>query len=338
MEAMRAAQTSIDIEHYIFLPDELGMRFLEVLKERARAGVKVRLHLDTVGSYAMYNSQIPEELRALGIEIKFFNMIRPWQIHNFTSWLFRDHNKLIIIDNKIAFTGGTGLQKNMVTWRDTNAEIKGVVVDEMLATFEEMWSMREKNVFWRVLKIRARTIKKYFIANIPYFKKRFLYYAFIKTMRAAKERIWLTTPYFVPDHKFIKQLRRAARRGVDVKIIVPKQLDVYLVGTAANSLVQGLLMHGVKIYKYEKAILHAKTGVVDGNWGTFGSFNLDSLSFDTNFEGNVVTDDGEVARELAQHFEEDLKNCEEIKLSEWKKRPLMNKLEEFLIIPIRGFL
>ncbi len=338
LQALRGAQTSIDIEHYIFLPDELGERFLEVIRERARAGVKVRLHLDTVGSYGMYNSQIPDELRQLGVEIKFFNVVSPWRIHNFTSWFFRDHNKIFLIDKKVAFLGGTGLQHNMATWRDTNAAIRGGVVEEVAATFEEMWNMREKHFFKRIMKVRARTLKKYFISNIPYFKKRFLYYAFIKAIRNARGRVWLTTPYFVPDYKFMKELRRAAKRGVDVKIIVPKVLDVYLVGTAANSFVQGLLIHGVKIYKYEKAILHAKTAVVDGGWATFGSFNLDSISFDYNFEGNVVMGEGEITEELARHFEEDLKDSREIKLEEWKRRPFINKLEEFLIIPIRGFL
>ena len=338
LETLRTAQVSIDIEHYIFLPDPLGNQFIELLRQKNKAGVKVRLLLDTVGSYGFYNSGVPAQLEKEGIEIHFFNPVGPWLMHHFTSWFFRDHKKMIIIDRKIGFTGGTGLQHKMATWRDTNVRIEGPIVGEMRDTFEDMWKAGGDTVFERIRKIRARTKKRFFITNIPYFRKRFLYYALIKAIRRSYKNIWLTTPYFIPDHKLSRALRRAARRGVDVKIIVPKIIDVPVVGLASNSSFGELLSKGVRIFKYKPAVLHAKTAVIDGSWATFGSFNLDNMSFIYNFEGNVVTTDNKCAQTLGEHFIEDLKNSEEVELGAWRKRPFTEKVKEFLAGLIRGFL
>lgn len=338
-EALRSAKSSIDIEHYIFIPDTLGNEFIQIIKERAKAGVKVRILLDGVGSYSLYNSTIPAELRKEGIEIRFFNPISPWRLHTFTKLFFRDHNKIIIIDGTVGITGGTGINNDMRTWRDTNARIEGGVVGEMLATFIEMWERTSNpDIILRIRNIRRRAKKVNFLSNAPYFKKRFLYHTFMDELRSANKSIFLTTPYFIPDRRLIRILRLAARRGVEVKIIVPKMLDVPLVGIGSQSSYSELLKSGVRIFKYQPTILHAKTAVVDGDWATFGSFNLDSLSFVYNFEGNVITTDKKNIEILTLHFEEDVANCEEVLWSVWKKRSFLEKVKEFFVAPIRGFL
>ena len=192
LEALCGAKISVDIEHYIFLPDSLGQEFIKIIRERNGAGVKVRLLLDTVGSYALYNSSVPAQLESEGIEIQFFNTVGFWRIPYFATWFFRDHKKMIIIDGKVGFTGGTGINKSMATWRDTDAKIEGPIVGEMLEIFEDMWKAKGDNIFQRIKKIRARTRKRFFITNIPYFRKRFLYYALIRAIKCSRKNIWLT--------------------------------------------------------------------------------------------------------------------------------------------------
>lgn len=337
LAALKEARQSIEIEHYIFGSDKLGDKFIEVLTQKKAEGVRVRMLIDAVGSYGFYNSDVPDKMRQAGIEIKFFNAISPWRIHTFTSWFFRDHNKIIIIDSKVAFTGGLGIRENMAGWRDTNSRLEGVVVAEMLSSFLDMWG-RERNIFLRITKRRAQKLRAHFITNTPYYKRRYLYYTVMEALRQAKKSILLTTPYFIPDRRLKRILRLAARRGVEVKIIVPKKSDVLLLSTAAHSSFSELLRSGVKIYKYAPAFLHAKTIVVDEEWVSWGSFNLDSLSFVYNFEGNVVSTERENIVEIKKHFEEDLAGCEEVKYEEWVKRPLIDKVREFFIVPVRGFL
>lgn len=338
LEALRTAHSSIEIEHYIFASDVLGDKFIKILKEKARSGVKVRLLIDAVGSAGFYNSEVPDEMRKAGIEIKFFNPISPWRIHTFTSWFFRDHSKIIIVDKKIAFTGGLGIRENMREWRDTNARIEGPAVEEMSQFFEEMWA-RGKNLLIRLARLRYfQKTKVHFVTNAPYYKKRFLYHTLIAELRNARRSICLTTPYFIPDRRLARVLRLAAKRGVDVRIIIPEKSDVPTLTTATDSYLDKMLKSKVRVYKYTPTFLHAKTAIVDEDWATFGSLNLDNLSFVYNFEGNIISTKKACIDPLLAHFQEDLNQSREVKREEWAKRPFMDKLREFLIKPVRGFL
>jgi len=333
------ASVSIDIEQYIFEHNEIGDKFLEILKRKTKEGVKIRMLIDTAGSYSFYQSQIPGQLRKLGIQVRFFNIISPWRIPNFFSWFFRNHKKTLVIDKRVGFTGGTGMGDHMKDWRDTTGRLEGAVVMEITASFEDMWYLAdETNIISKVKLFRGYTKKQDFITNAPYFQKRFLYHTLMNSLSKAKENIHLTTPYFVPDRRLISILKRAVRRGVDVRVILPEKIDVPLVASASHSSFGELLKHGVKIFKYSPSVLHAKTAVVDGVWGTYGSFNLDSLSFRYNYEGNIVTTDPNAVAQLGRHFEEDLKNSKEITLASWKVRSFSDKIRELLVWPFRGLL
>lgn len=333
------AEKSIFIEQYIFQDDEIGKQFIDIFKEKVSKGVRVRILVDMVGSYNFYNSELPFELRKLGIEVRFFNPISPWRIHNFTSWFFRNHKKTLIIDNFVAFTGGTGVGYHMAEWRDTTARMQGEVALEIGSAFQELWWLLEnRRIIPRIRGMRKTKQMRYFITNSPYHSKRFLYYVFMESLRNAKKSIYLTTPYFIPDRRLRRILRLAAHRGVDVKIIVPKLLDVPIVESASHSLFEGLLKSNVKIYKYQPRILHAKTAVVDGEWATFGSFNLDSLSFLYNFEANVVTHESAVIQEIEKHFHDDLAQSLEVTHEGWSKRHWTKKFQEILAAPFRRFL
>ncbi len=335
----KKSQKSIDIEHYIFAHDIIGKKFIDVLKEKCKQGVKIRLLLDMVGCSEFYSSPVPEELRKIGIQIKFFNVISLWRIHNFTSWFFRDHKKVLVVDNKVGFTGGLGIRDNMTKWRDTNVRLEGDVVSEMTDSFNDIWErVNDHGFLHKIRKLRTQTRKRYFITNDPYFRKRFLYHSFIDALRSARKTIFLTTPYFIPDRRLARVLRLAVQRGVDVKVLIPEKLDVPVIESAANSAFDKLLQNGIRIFKYQPEFIHAKTAVVDEDWVTFGSFNLDSLSFVYNHEANVVTSNLKCAQEVKNMFLKDLEKSVEITHREWQKRGLAKKIREFFVSPLRGFL
>ncbi len=339
LEECGKASISIEIEQYIFDQSGIGEKFIEVLKRKAREGIKVRLLIDTAGSYSFYLSSVPADLRKSGIEVRFFNVISPWRIPSFFSWFFRNHRKTLIIDGQIAFTGGTGVGGYMKDWRDTTGRVEGQAVKEMRRSFQDMWNLAdEKDLISKVKKFRRYSSGKLFVTNAPYFKKRFLYRAFLRNLSGAKKYIYLTTPYFIPNHQLVRILKRAAKRGVEVKIILPDKIDVKVVALASYGSFGELLKQGVKIFKYTPAVLHAKTAVVDGKWGTFGSFNLDSLSFVYNYEANIMTADSYLVKALESHFIEDLKSSNEVIYEEWRKRPFLNKIKEFLAHLLRGIL
>ncbi len=333
------AKTSIDIEQYVFANDNIGKRFIEILIRKRNEGVKIRMICDTVGSYFFYNSPTPESLRAIGIEIKFFNIISPWRIHNIFSWYFRDHRKILVVDGKTAITGGSGIREDMRFWRDTNLKIEGKIAQEIQETFNEMWLLAsEKNIFTRINRYRRHSKRLNFVTNAPYPRRRFLYHRFIKALRSTKKSILLTTPYFIPNPKLLRTLKSAVRRGVTVKVIVPKTSDTILVNRASHSFFNELLSAGIKIYQYPHFFIHTKTAVLDDEWVTVGSFNFDNLSFLYNHEANIISHDPNFIIPIKRHFEEDLSKSSEVIIEEWKKRPILWKIREILATPLRRFL
>ncbi|HLP44199.1 MAG TPA: phospholipase D-like domain-containing protein [Candidatus Nanoarchaeia archaeon] len=349
LAACSNARESIDIEQFIFADDEIGRQFIEILRERSWAGIKVRILCDAVGSWTLYSSPLAALMQQDRIEIRFVNIVSPWRVNKFFSWFFRDHRKLLIIDKKIGFTGGVGIRNDMHDWRDTNVEVRGSIVKEMVVTFNEMWAqVANRDILSRISKARGFTRGFRFITNAPYLKKRFLYHSIIDALRSARTYAYITTPYFVPDRRLARVLRLAVKRGVDVRILLPgvpenpentlNAKSQLIVTYAAHSYYEPMLRAGVKIYEYQKSFLHSKTMVIDDEWSTVGSFNLDSLSFWYNYEANIVSTDQESAQTIKDHFFEDLKQSTEVKLETWIKRPLYQKIREFLVMPLRRFL
>lgn len=333
------ARESIDIEHFIFHDDAVGQRLVAILRERARAGVKIRVLCDAVGSWNLYTSRFPTDMRDDGIEVRFVNIISPWRINNFLSWFFRDHRKIVVVDKKIGFTGGVGFRDDMTSWRDTTIEVSDHAAQEMLFAFEEMWVRTAE----RKLSTRLRKTKRYtrgfdFITNSPYFRKRFLYYSIIDAIRNSKHHVFITTPYFVPDRRLTRVIRLAASRGVDVRLLLPGQEPEPFVGSATRSHYEKMLRAKVRIFEYQKSFLHSKTIVIDDEWATIGSFNLDRLSIIYNYEANIVSINPVMVDALRSHFQNDLADAKEITHRIWLTRPAIQKLREILILPIRRFL
>jgi cardiolipin synthase A/B len=334
---VESASRSIDIEQYIFSMDDTGQQFIDLLIKKVKAGLRIRLLCDTVGSWTFYRSQVPELLRNSGIEIRFFNPVSPWRITSFMKNFFRDHRKIMVIDGEIAHLGGVGIQNHMADWRDTHIRINGPLVADILRSFNTMWKSLEKNIVAR-FKRSPQFIKNYnLLTNAPRPGQRQIYHVLINQIRNAKKYIYLTTPYFIPDIKLFRVLRLAAKRGVDVRIIVPEVADHLFVNHARESYFTLALKAGIRIFIYKGVMMHAKTAVVDDEWATVGSFNLDSLSFYFNTEANIATTDPEFIGKVRQHVFEDLQLCREVHHDEWIQRPIRKKFLELLTWPFHYF-
>jgi cardiolipin synthase len=338
-EACLNAHKSIDIEQYIFEKDSVGSELIEILMERRKAGVRVRILCDMVGSYSLYSSDVPQILMESGIELRFFNVIKPWRIHNFFSFFFRDHRKLMVVDGIVGFVGGVGFSSEFRLWRDTHLKVIGPITKEIQYAFEEMWNTANQKSFFKRLK-KAKTFVKgfQFITHSPYLGKRFLYQELITAIRNAHHSVYLTTPYFIPDRRLRRVLRLAAKRGVEVMILTPKISNHIWADYSSHSYYKKLLSSGVKIFQYTGLMLHSKTAVIDHEWATVGSFNLDSLSILYNYEANIVSTKKDFADEVRKYFLEDLEFAEEVHFDSWKNRSTGEKIREILTLPIRRFL
>ncbi len=333
------AKETIDLEQYIFVGDVVGNKFLEVCKRKAREGVHVRIFCDEIGSFGLSRSDEIESLKEAGVKIRFFNPIMPWNAGAESLWYFRDHRKLLVIDRKIGFTGGACLAEEMRNWRESHVRIEGHVVKEMSHAFNTMWNKEYKKPFFYFQKKKKNVVEPFsYITNSPLPRKRFMYHELVRILKSAKHYIYLTTPYFLPDHRITRLLKAAARRKkVEVRLLVPEHPNHLLVDIGARTFFDEMLRSGVKIFLY-KSMIHGKTGVVDGNWSTIGSLNLDNVSLRYNFEANLVSTDTNFAFELEKQFMTDLGSAKELTLSEWRARPFIQKVVEALVWPIRKLL
>jgi cardiolipin synthase len=338
LEEIRNAKHSIFIEQYIFFVDSIGRQFIELLREKVKQGVRVRMLLDMVGSYNFYQSLMPDFLRDQGFEIRFFNPVKPWHITNFTSNFFRDHRKILIVDNEVAHLGGVGIQEHMAPWRDTHMRVKGPLVEHIKQSFDNVWDGVRLGFYIKYDKFNTFIRKYDLLVNSPSLRQRFIYHDMLAKVREAKQYIYLTTPYFIPDVVFFRALQLAAKRGVDVRLLVPKVADHLFINHARESYFTLALKAGIKIYVYTPTMMHAKTMVIDDVWASAGSFNLDSLSFYFNHEANIASSEPVFINEVKNHFFEDIKLSTEVTLDQWIKRPIRKKFLELLTWPFHGIL
>jgi cardiolipin synthase len=338
LEDCAKAQVCIDFEQYILSNDEIGKKFFEVFLAKVKAGVKVRLLCDSAGSHGFHNSGSAKALIKAGVMINFFNPISPWRLKNFTSLFFRDHKKILIIDSKIGYTGGVGIEKVMANWRDTHIRIVGPIVHEMQYVFNRMWKIVEYGIFLKFRFPYSFPGAFRFFTVSPHFRQRFFYRRLINKIKSAKNFIYLTTPYFVPNQRFFISLTRAARRGVDIRLIVPKNSDHPFVDAASRSYFGLALKAGIKIYLYKDNVMHAKTAVIDDNWASVGSANLDNMSMLLNYEANLVSEDHKFIGELKDHFINDLMFASELSLEDWQGRSIFQKIYELITWPFHSLL
>jgi len=340
--ATREAKKEILCEQYIIGNDPTGREYLEILMGKAREGLGVQMIVDMVGatiSGFYFDNDLIRKIKDSGIKLVFWNPVKPWRIDTIFSWFFRDHRKLLVIDETIGFIGGVGFRRDMSEWRDTHLKVVGPVVEEMRHAFFEMWALANERKFFRRLRKRKHFARGFeFITNSPSISRRFIYETLAYEFSLAKKRILITTPYFIPDRKMSRLLRLASRKGVKVEILVPRHSNHAWVDMASRKTYKKLLEAGINIYAYDDAMLHAKSFVVDDRFASVGSFNFDSLSFNLNYEANVVSHQPLFVDQVAAYFEDDKTGAELVTDTNWNNRSLKEKVGGTLATLIKKFL
>ncbi len=346
-KAIAEAKDHINFETYIFRDDEVGQKFADLLMRKQAEGVQVNLLYDAVGSIST-PAAFFQSLRAAGVNVLEFNPINPLKIRKEVLTTYRDHRKVVVIDGKIAFTGGVNISsvysrsssspagkpgKSGESWRDTHIQIEGPAVAELQKSFIQTWDNQEgppladRNYFPPVEaqgKALAQVIPSY-----PGETHRLTYVMYVAAIKNARNSIKLTTPYFVPDHQMRKAIAQAAKRGVEVKIVLPGSGNLNLVSNAGRSFYSDLLESGVRLFEFRDRMVHAKTAVIDGVWSTVGSTNMDLQSFLYNNEINVMVIGKDFADKMEEMFEQDLAASDEVTAEKWAKRPILNRIKEF---------
>jgi cardiolipin synthase A/B len=342
--AIRNAKDNINLEIYAFEDDELGSRLANSFIEKQAQGLQVNVMYDSAGSRNTPKSFF-EWLKKNGIRVLEFNPINPlharkgWDINN------RDHRKMLVIDGKITFTGGVNISRVYSSslfaerhkgepWRDTDVQIEGPAVAEFQKIFIETWKQQKgkplspRNYFPQLTKKGNEIVRV--IGSSYDDPLNLIYVTLISAITNAENSVHLTIAYFAPDPQMLRVLKDAARRGVDVKLILPSNTDIVPVLYAGHSHYSELLKAGVKIYERQDVLLHAKTAVIDEVWSTVGSTNLDWRSFVYDDEINAVVLGWEFAAQMEAVFAKDLQNSRQINEKEWAHRPLGAHIKEWM--------
>jgi cardiolipin synthase A/B len=348
-DAIRNAKDHIHLEVFIFRDDEVGRPLADLLIEKQISGVTVRVIYDSFGSRKT-PSEFFERMHKAGIELYEFNpftllnMGRPWNLHN------RSHRKILVIDGKIAFTGGINFyhvyEKNPhsatagtdngqpLFWRDTQIKIQGPAAARFQKLFLETWFRRQKNTalnsnLFPCIDIQGDSLIRV-IAGSPEQRIPHIYAAYISAILNARKSIYISQAYLIPDENMLDAFSAAVQRGVDVQIIVPGKSDFWMPIHAGRAYYRRLLQSGVQLHEMKGAVLHSKTVVIDGVWSMVGSSNMDLLSFLHNTEANAVILDTDFARKMEAMFKEDLAVSDEIFPAQWAQRPWTNRIKETL--------
>ncbi len=332
--AIRAAEHHVHFQFYIYQVDATGRRFRDLLAERARAGIRVRVLVDGVGG-ASAAGEFFDPLRAAGAFVSTFLPLR--FLRRRLSINFRNHRKILVVDGRVAFTGGLNIgDEYMGAWHDLALQLEGPVVDQLQEVFAEDWyfaegfSIATRRYFGRfdevgklpmgsdpreTLEARCRII-----ASGPDAATNLMFQVFFLACTTATERIYIVTPYFIPDQAMMVALCSAAERGVDVRLMLPRTADVPFASLASRSYYDGLIASGVRVFEYEPGILHAKALIFDRDWAVCGSANVDIRSFRLNFEAGCFMEGEAVNARLTALFEADLERCREVDRAALAKR------------------
>ena len=346
LEAIVNAKHSVCFESYILAADATGDRFKLALIDRARAGVAVRVIYDAVGSFGLSDAWV-DDLRAAGIEVIAFNPIAPWRARFRLS--HRDHRKILVVDDEIGFTGGlnvandyAAVEEGGVGWHDMHCRVTGPIVYDMARGFRRNWIRAGGNTYAPVRRasspVGAGSSFVRLIENALRRQRTGFRRAYLHVIRASHRTIRIENAYFLPDRGIRRALVSAARRGVDVQVIVPGRSDVRLIEWASLYALRRLAKRGVKIWRWGGVMLHAKTAVVDAVWSTIGSYNFDSQSRFNNLEVTVEILDPAVGEKLVHVFDNNLPNCQAYDESSWKNLPWWTKMFAWLGYRLRRFL
>jgi cardiolipin synthase A/B len=336
LEAIREARDTVNFQTYIFEPDEVGRGFMEAFKERARSGVEVRLLLDGFGGIKL-TKKYRDDLTQAGVKVRRF---RPLGLRDLVRIYRRTHRRAIVIDGRIGFTGGAAVSKkwkgnvgNPHEWRDSMTRITGPIVAGIQSAFAEHWVYCTGEVlvgprFFPALD-GSSGLCGLSVVSSPSDSLQPIRLLFWLSFTNARKHLWISNSYFIPDRRLRQAAIDRARRGVDVRILVPgNHTDAVPVQLAGRSYYEELLRAGIRIFEYQASMMHAKTVVVDGIWSVVGSANLDERSMELNEENLLGVAEAGFAQAVAEGIERDLARSKEIQLDAWRRRPLHQRVLE----------
>jgi cardiolipin synthase len=349
--ALRAARHNIHIETFIYGPGDVGQRFAELLAQKRTEGLEVRLLYDSLGSRETPR-EFFDQLRQRNVEVREFRPMSPiktpelWKLQN------RDHRKIIVVDGQVGFTGGINIDSTYDSastskpgpergledgWRDTHIEIQGPAVAQLQTLFVGNWQqagehedLSAKDKYFPTIKPAGDNLVT-IVANDSESNDRSLYGTYVAAFTCATKRLWITHAYFAPNEELLTALIDAAKRGVDVRLIVPSFTDSRVVLNATQATFTQLLDAGVKIYELKDALLHAKSVVVDSSVTIIGSSNLDMRSFLHNDEVNAIVISRDTARRMEEVFQRDQQSARAVELKAWERRSLWQRTKEFFV-------
>jgi cardiolipin synthase len=332
--AIEHAKESIYLESFLLKGDAVGREFKQHLARKAAEGVDVYVLYDGFGNQVVSPrfKRFPRPVHARA----FWSIRRPWHLLDPRRYTV-NHRKLLVVDGRVAFVGGYNIgQLYSTEWRDTHLRLRGPAAADLAHSFVEVWNLGARRGE-RIERHYRRTFDPFISvwgndALRLVFAIRDMY---IKAIERAESSILLTNAYFIPDRVLLSALKAAARRGVDVQVLVPWASNHVVVDWLARTLFTQCLKSGIRILGYRGAMIHAKTCTVDGQWSTIGTANLDRLSSVGNYEVNVEIYSPELARQMEDLFECDKTNAFELKLDGWRARPWYAKLGETIISPLR---
>ncbi len=337
---LKKAKKHIHIQYYIFSDDKIGNQIKDILIQKAREGVTVRFIFDDFGSHDLHKKMI-KELQAGGVQAAAFYKIKLYALANRMN--YRNHRKIIVIDSHIGFIGGINVddkyinnQENKLFWRDTHLMIEGEAVNGLQYTFLTDWNFCSGETidifnpqYFYTKDILSQDKCSELIqiaASGPDSDRASIMLAYNGIIMSSKKQLYMTTPYMIPNETIVNAIKCTALSGVDVRLLVPFESDSLIVNAASCSYYEELLAVGVRIYRYTKGFVHAKTIISDDNLSVIGSANLDIRSFDLNFEISALVYSKKINQELHNAFMNDIKGSIELNYEQWKNR---NKWTKF---------
>ena len=330
------AKESINIEIYKFTEDSIGVKFRDALVKKCKQGVKVRLLIDSWG--AQISDTFFHDLIAQGGQVRYFKKLK-YSFDAFTKHHRRNHRKIIIIDDSILYIGSANINNYSLNWRELIVRMEGTLTSTFKKVFNDSWKIYEQAIFSQ--RVQLRQINKggfKIIRDVPSITKQRLKKKYEDLIKKAKHEIVIETPYFLPGFLLRKLLMDAAKRGVDVKIITPKQSDVSFADVLRSKYLGMLHKSNVQIMFYKPNNLHAKLMIIDRELFCFGSANFDYRSFRYMYEIMLLGTDKALLTDLLAHVDESLEDCEAFDYETWLRRPRIHKLFELFLVPFRHYL
>lgn len=331
------ARDYIYIETYRVGNDTVGVRFRDALMRKARQGVEVKLLIDAWGGSGVANHFF-DSLILSGAEVRFFEKIK-FNTDILTRGHRRNHRKIIVIDDEITYIGSSNLTGYNLNWRESVLRIRGSLSLPFKKIFKQDWSIHNKYVFVKENFLRLIRHGQFeIVRDMPSITKQRIMMRFMQMIRKAKQSVVVVTPYFLPGYRLRKELTEAVKRGLDVRVIIPRRSDVGLVDILRNKYLGPMHEAGVKFLLYKPHNLHAKLMLVDGTIFAIGSSNFDYRSFRYMYEIALVGNNELIAAQAMRHIEETIIESELFDFEHWKNRPIINKFFGWLLLPFRHLL